>query len=736
MKKEAAQNACGKVFIAILLLTLLIGFVTAGDVAYIYKNKVAVDEKVVETFEELGLTVDLIDEKNLPRDFSGYQVLYIGDERYRNSQNFPIYTVPTIISNYYFGEQFGLTDHDGISQLGSSNPLSVKKNNQVIQVYTRADENTVAIPYYYLAKEDKAAGVQTVAVTYTGDNFDLGDVIGYIPAQTQLLNNKKPQKNICFFGIIESKYWTSEAESMFKDCVQFVGVVCETNSDCPASTNSTAFCRDNNVYIDVHSFTCQNPGNVQSACVVQNNSVLLEDCPGSCLNGACVCQDKDNDTYDECSVGNPGDDGKPVDCNDNDPTVHPNATEICDGKDNDCDGIVDEESNACGAGSICHLGTCQTVACFNNSECGTDGFIETTFCQTNDVYQKYKIFTCNNAGTVNSSCSSAIENRVVDDCTASESCQNGMCIKQCVDNDQDTYDTCSPGETGDDGKPIDCNDNDASVNPGASELLCNGKDNDCDALIDEDYVQTPTSCGVGECSASGMKQCTNGTETNNCTPKTPSAEICDAKDNDCEGIVDEESNACGAGSICHLGSCVEQCVDKDYDTYDTCSPGMHGDDGKPVDCNDNDASVNPGANEVCDGKDNDCDGIVDENNGMCPSGKICSAGSCVAVTCSYNSDCGSDGFVDGLFCGQDGDVYQKYKTFTCNNPGSLQSSCSSSIDNRKVEDCAAGKTCSNGMCVRQCMDRDTDTYDDCHPGTGNDDGKPVDCNDNDASVNP
>ena len=78
------------------------------------------------------------------------------------------------------------------------------------------------------------------------------------------------------------------------------------------------------------------------------------------------------------------------------------------------------------------------------------------------------------------------------------------------------------------------------------------------------------------------------------------------------------------------------CVDEDSDSYDNCTSGQAGDDGKPIDCDDNEYWANPGGFETCDTVDNNCSGIADEgcdddndtycdinmpvfrNNTMCP----------------------------------------------------------------------------------------------------------------------
>jgi hypothetical protein len=52
---------------------------------------------------------------------------------------------------------------------------------------------------------------------------------------------------------------------------------------------------------------------------------------------------------------------------------------------------------------------------------------------------------------------------------------------------------------------------------------------------------------VGECSATGTLECQGGAEVDTCTPGTPSAEVCDNLDNNCDGTVDE-------GGVCEPGA--------------------------------------------------------------------------------------------------------------------------------------------------------------------------------------
>ncbi|MCX6709676.1 MAG: MopE-related protein, partial [Candidatus Woesearchaeota archaeon] len=195
-----------------------------------------------------------------------------------------------------------------------------------------------------------------------------------------------------------------------------------------------------------------------------------------------------------------------------------------------------------------------------------------------------------------------------------------LVINYCVDNDADGYFRAEEGCG-----PVDCNDYDASVNPGAPEK-CDNIDNNCNGIIDEDVSETQT-CGteVGACEF-GTKErtCSAGTwgAWGTCTGGiTPVAESCDALDNDCDGSIDE--NLTRAYGESDVGEC-------EYGT-ETCTMGAW-------------LITTPAvfsAPEICDNKDNDCDGLADNgvvrscytgipgtgNVGICREGtETCSAG--------------------------------------------------------------------------------------------------------------
>jgi hypothetical protein len=94
----------------------------------------------------------------------------------------------------------------------------------------------------------------------------------------------------------------------------------------------------------------------------------------------------------------------------------------------------------------------------------------------------------------------------------------------------------------------DCDDNDVSVHPGAAEV-CDGRDDDCNGKVDEGVRQV---CGAGLCARYAVG-CSS-----TCTPGTPFEETCNGYDDDCDGVVDNGSNAslCGAANVpCTQGHC-------------------------------------------------------------------------------------------------------------------------------------------------------------------------------------
>ncbi len=162
----------------------------------------------------------------------------------------------------------------------------------------------------------------------------------------------------------------------------------------------------------------------------------------------------------------------------------------------------------------------------------------------------------------------------------------------------------------------DCNDKNAAIKPGAAEL-CDAVDNDCDAAIDEgvqttyyrdadaDTYGTPNTTKAACTRPSGYV--TNKTDCNdaNAAIKPGATEVCDAVDNDCDASIDEgvkrtyyrdgDADTYGLAGVTTLGCTAPV-------GYVTSS----------TDCNDTNASIHPNAAEVCNGVDEDCDGLVDE----------------------------------------------------------------------------------------------------------------------------
>lgn len=246
------------------------------------------------------------------------------------------------------------------------------------------------------------------------------------------------------------------------------------------------------------------------------------------------------------------------------------GVEICDGIDNDCDGQIDEglgsTQTTCGVGACERTGTLSCVGGAMVDSC-TPGQPSAEVCDN-----------------IDNNCNGVTDEGLI----RGSNCGVGVCVstgtETCVAGNW-TNNTCTPGTP--------------------SVEVCDGVDNDCNGQIDDNIASTPTTCGVGSCARTGTLSCVGGTMVDNCTPGQPSAEVCDGADNDCDGQVDEgvlnnyyqDADADGFGnpSVLLFQSCGIICTTPGCPTTNN------------TDCNDSNASVNPGATEINNnGIDDDC----------------------------------------------------------------------------------------------------------------------------------
>lgn len=308
-----------------------------------------------------------------------------------------------------------------------------------------------------------------------------------------------------------------------------------------------------------------------------------------------------------------------TDCDDASLSTHPGAVETCDTRDNDCDGLADEEATDAGTWFL---------------DADQDGYGDpnqtTTAC---DQPEGYAVIDgdCADTNTAIHPGAAEICDGIDNDCDAAIDDDATDAQAWYRDADADSYgdpnsarNSCVRPE-GYVSDATDCDDGAVLTHPGAGET-CDGQDNDCDVSVDEDAIDQTTFYKDGDTDGYGIAMplafgdslrgcappmgyvvdhtdCDDTTNTMN--PGQP--EICDTVDNNCDGVIDNDAvNALAWHE------------DRDADNYGNldvtrmaCNqPSGYVSDA--TDCDDTQPDDNPVAPEVCDGRDNNCISGIDE----------------------------------------------------------------------------------------------------------------------------
>ncbi|MFO0750290.1 MAG: MopE-related protein [Myxococcota bacterium] len=282
------------------------------------------------------------------------------------------------------------------------------------------------------------------------------------------------------------------------------------------------------------------------------------------------------------------------------------SADDCDGLDNDCDGVVDDDyyttDTVCGTGSCATSGQLICFFGFEYDTCAQEGGGDLETCDSVD-----------------------------DDCDGQTDAADSSLILDLCENQLGVCEGATkPAALCQDGSWGACTAADYAAHAPfqfAQVDACDGVDNDCDGDTDEDFVATPVTCGLGVCQATGRSSCSDGTVVASCTPnlEAKGAEVCDGLDNDCDGLTDAADPDMVANVACETqaGVCAGSkkpaslCVDG---AWQACTTGTYAAYAFPRYAPDD---------RACDGLDNDCSGQTDEDFVQVPT--TCGSGVCAAT---------------------------------------------------------------------------------------------------------
>ena len=307
--------------------------------------------------------------------------------------------------------------------------------------------------------------------------------------------------------------------------------------------------------------------------------------------------------------------------------------ELCNAIDDDCDSLTDEPFTELGRACSVGVGACARSGSF---VCRVDG--SGTTCSASAAAPGTE--TCNN---------------IDDDCdgTIDDGANGGACDGADIDLCQEGMLRCMAGGV------LVCDDA-----TGNTVEVCNGVDDNCNGATDEGCdctLGTTRSCYGGSMGTAGVGSCVTGSQAcvvgssgvgsmwGTCAGWVgPVAEVCNGGDDDCNGAVDNgnpgggaacdgaDTDLCNEGTrTCTSGALV--CSDTTGSTVETCN-------GADDDCNGSIDDGNPGGGGACDGPDGDA---CQEGTRSCSGGTlVCSDATSTTVEICNGADDDCNGSVD------------------------------------------------------------------------------------------
>lgn len=424
---------------------------------------------------------------------------------------------------------------------------------------------------------------------------------------------------------------------------------------CTSDLNCSAFGYDNgtclNCFIDNDGdgyagtpASCNAPGAVasrQESCdndptrnpgVAEICDLIDNDCDGSTDEGLTMryyYRDTDGDGYGSTSrvwrcMAPTGYVDNDDDCNDGNAAIHPGAAEICDNLDNDCDGQTDE-----GVPLTTYYRDADGDGYGNPSS-------PTTTCMPMPAGYVADNTDCNDSNAAIHPGATEICDGVDNNCDG-QTDEGFATVTYYRDADGDGFGatgnsvtTCMPQPSGYVTDGTDCDDGNAAIHPGVTDVCENGVDEDCSG--------TDQPCGVGDdcdCQWTGpwwnrVWECEGQYDCNGDCRKKWRIER-DLADGVCDEYLNCAEFNFDGGDCEVIADCYEDADGDGYGNPDGATmnaPCTAGYADNNQDCDDSNAAINPGATEICDGFDNDCDGAIDDG----------------LATATYYQDADGDGY--------------------------------------------------------------------------------------------